>query len=140
MTLIIQGNKAKRTQRRISFSYRLCRKQQNPNERELVLSYFLENLIVAREAKAIIATPQSLTIETIINLLKQHFEFNYKEENRLPVLALYSIYQVLIKETAYTKILLLPLESHTSADIRSGRCGDIDMRVDEAGSPLKVLR
>lgn len=114
-----------------------------PNERELILSYFLENLIVAREAKVItLATPQTLTIETIINLLKQHFEFNYKERGgaRLPVLALYSIYQVLIKETArYAKgYTLLPLESHTSADIRSGRCGDIDV-VDEAGESFESV-
>ncbi len=73
-----------------------------------------------------------LTVSTVVDCLKQHFTTRYATgvagASRLPVLALYAVYQCLIEELArYNGKELLPLESHTSADTKSGRLGDINI-------------
>lgn len=76
------------------------------------------------------ATPQNLSIGSIIELLDKHFHAKYNSfgASRLPVLALYAIYEAITKQMVrYTGKSLLPIESHTSADARSGRHGDIDI-------------
>lgn len=95
------------------------------------LSYMLQGLIIKRNRQQIeLAKPISLSIKTILDLLKKYFHAQYVSEgaSRLPVLALYAIYQCLISQTKrFENKRLLPLESHTSADTRSGRIGDIDI-------------
>ena len=99
-----------------------------------VLSYLFQGLIIQRNAQQIdLAKPHNLQIATIIDLLSKHFDTKYSAEgaSRLPVLALYAAYQCLVNETKrFQGKTLLPMESHTSADTRSGRIGDIDI-VDE---------
>jgi DNA (cytosine-5)-methyltransferase 1 len=99
-----------------------------------VLSFLFQGLIIQRNAQQIdLAKPLNLPITTIIDLLSNHFDAKYTAEgaSRLPTLALYAVYQCLINETKRFKgKLLLPMESHTSADSRSGRIGDIDI-IDE---------
>lgn len=99
-----------------------------------VLSFLFQGLIIQRNAQHIdLAKPLNLPIATIINLLSKHFDTKYSAEgaSRLPVLALYAAYQCLVNETKrFDGKVLLPMESHTSADTRSGRIGDIDI-VDE---------
>jgi len=89
--------------------------------------------IIQKEGKKIsLVTPATkdsrITIDNIIALLFEHFNRKYKARgaSRLPVLAIYSVYQIVTKELKrfYGKILL-PLEEHTSADSRSGMIGDI---------------
>lgn len=96
-----------------------------------ISSYLLQGLILQRNAQKIdLAKPHNLPISAIISLLNQHFSEKYTAEGaaRLPVLALYAIYQCLITELKrFDGKNLLPLESHTSADARSGRIGDIDI-------------
>ncbi len=109
---------------------------------EEVLSYLLQGLIIQRNAQQIdLAKPHNLPIATIIHLLTQHFNASYSSEgaSRLPVLALYASYQCLINEAKrFKNKILLPMESHTSADSRSGRIGDIDI-VDENEKPFEAV-
>ncbi len=96
-----------------------------------VLSFLFKGLIIQRNSQQIdLAKPHNLQIATIINLLTKHFDAKYSAEGaaRLPVLALYAVYQCLINEAKrFENKRLLPIESHTSADTRSGRIGDIDI-------------
>lgn len=107
---------------------------QNGNQLDDVLSYLFQGLIIQRNSQQIdLAKPLNLPIATIVDLLSKHFDTKYSAEgaSRLPVLALYAAYQCLINETKrFQGKNLLPMESHTSADSRSGRIGDIDI-VDE---------
>ncbi len=115
---------------------------QTANNNEKVLSYLLQGLIIQRNKQQIdLAKPHNLPIATIINLLTQHFNTSYSSEgaSRLPVLALYASYQCLINEAKrFNNKILLPMESHTSADSRSGRIGDIDI-VDEKGKAFEAV-
>lgn len=107
---------------------------QKGNQLDDVLSYLFQGLIIQRNSQQIdLAKPLNLPIATIVDLLSKHFDTKYSAEgaSRLPVLALYAVYQCLISETKrFDGKTLLPMESHTSADSRSGRIGDIDI-VDE---------
>ena len=107
---------------------------QKGNQLDDVLSFIFQGLIIQRNSQQIdLAKPLNLPIATIVDLLSKHFDTKYsaEEASRLPVLALYAAYQCLINETKrFEGKTLLPIESHTSADSRSGRIGDIDI-VDE---------
>ena len=76
-------------------------------------------------------TPQTdaVTIENIVNLLKYHFSYNYSVAgaSRLPVLAVYSAYEMLMALERYEGKILPPLKSHTTSDIKSGGIGDIEI-------------
>jgi DNA (cytosine-5)-methyltransferase 1 len=101
---------------------------------ELYLSYIFYTLIKQRDAQAIqLARPVDIPIAQIMQLLHNHFNGKYQSEgaSRLPVLALYAAYECMMKEMRrFAGKKLLSLESHTSADSRSGRIGDIDV-IDE---------
>lgn len=107
---------------------------QKGKDLDKVLSFLFQGLIIQRNAQQIdLAKPHNLQIATIIDLLTTHFDTKYSAEgaSRLPVLALYAAYQCLVNETKrFEGKTLWPIESHTSADTRSGRIGDIDI-VDE---------
>jgi DNA (cytosine-5)-methyltransferase 1 len=107
---------------------------QHGKDIDKLLSFLFQGLIIQRNAQQIdLAKPLNLPIATIIDLLSKHFDTKYAAEgaSRLPVLALYAAYQCLINETKrFEGKVLLPMESHTSADSRSGRIGDIDI-IDE---------
>ncbi len=70
-----------------------------------------------------------ISINCIISLLDKHFQKSSKVGTaRLPVLALYSVYECILSElNRYQDKKLKILESHTSADLRSGSIGDIDI-------------
>lgn len=109
---------------------------QKGNNVEQILSYLIQGLIIKRNLQKIeLAKPHNLQITTIIDLLIKHFGSKYAAEgaSRLPVLAIYAAYQCLISELKrYNGKTLLPLESHTSSDLRSGRIGDIDIIDDKS--------
>ncbi len=106
------------------------------------LSYVLQGLIIKRNSQAIdLAKPLHLPIAMIIGLLTKHFNAKYTADgaSRLPVLALFAAYQCLMKEAKrFERKTLLEIESHTSADIRSGRIGDIDI-VDEKEKEFEAV-
>ena len=73
-----------------------------------------------------------ITIAKIIDAISQHIRYDYGKgvvgTARLPVLAIYSVYNLLIPDVKrYSGKILVPLESHTSPDSRSKSFGDIDV-------------
>jgi len=107
-----------------------------------ILKYIFQYLIIQRNSfKILLAKPKNLLINQITELLKKHFESKYNSEgaSRLPSLAFYAIYQTLINELKrFENKQLLSLASHTSADARSGRIGDIDI-IDEKGRSFEAV-
>lgn len=71
----------------------------------------------------------TITIDNIVNLLKYHFSYNYRVAgaSRLPVLAVYSAYEMLMALERYEGKTLPLLKSHTTSDIKSGGIGDIEI-------------
>lgn len=117
-------------------------KIQNGANCELYLLYLLQGLILKRNQQNIeLAKPTNLSIKSILDLLNAHFNAKYNAEgaSRLPVLAIYAIYQCLILEAKrFEHKKLLPIESHTSADTRSGRIGDIEI-IDENNRSFEAV-
>ncbi len=73
---------------------------------------------------------QEIHIYQIIELLRQHFEFNYKTHggSKLPVIAFYAIYHILMNELERFKNCILgELGSHTASDRTSKSGGDIEI-------------
>ena len=107
---------------------------------EEVLKYTFKLLIKQRDSLNIeLAKPHSLSIAHIIKLLERHFTYRYTSSgaSRLPTLAIYAAYQCMMGQVArYKDKTLCPLESHNSADSRSGRIGDIDIN-NENGSAFE---
>jgi len=73
-----------------------------------------------------------IAISRIIDAISQHIRYNYGKgvvgTARLPVLAIYSVYNLLMPDVKrYSGKFLVPLESHTSPDSRSKSLGDIDV-------------
>ena len=80
---------------------------------------------------------ETITIEKIVDLLKHHFSHNYgvAGASRLPVLAVYSAYEMLMEIQRYEGKMLLPLKSHTTADTKSRgirAIGDIEVMHDNS--------
>jgi DNA (cytosine-5)-methyltransferase 1 len=104
---------------------------QKAKENESLLNFVLEYLILQRNSNIIqLARPTNLSIKDVIQRLELHFSSNYTSSGaaRLPVLSIQAIYCCLTKELdRYKGKILLPLEEHTSADVRSGRIGDIEI-------------
>lgn len=112
-------------------------------DNEFLLSYMLELLIISRDRKSILpAVPRNLSIAATTALLDSHFHSKYSAPGaaRLPVLALYAVYQCLFAEglRRFDGKSLMPLESHNSADAQSGRIGDIDV-VNADGSEFEAV-
>lgn len=81
-----------------------------------------------------------VTIENIADLLKTHFSIGYDiaGASRLPVLAVYSAYEVFMETGRYQGKTLSPLKSHTTSDIKSGGIGDIEV-LDETGNFFEAV-
>ena len=103
-----------------------------------VLVYLLHGLVIARDQNSNLrlAKPINLSIWIIISYLDKHFTAKYSSSGaaRLPVLAIYASYKQMMKEvTRYKKCNLRKLESHTSADRRTGTIGDIQVTDESDG-------
>ena len=72
---------------------------------------------------------ETVTIGKIVDLLKRHFSQDYgiAGASRLPVLAVYSAYEMLMGIQRYESKTLSPLKSHTAADTKSRGIGDIEV-------------
>jgi DNA (cytosine-5)-methyltransferase 1 len=109
---------------------------------EELLQYLFQGLLIQRDKIEVdLAKPVNLPISTIISLLEQHFSEKYRSEgaSRLPVLAIYAVYKCLISEAKrFEGKVLAPIESHTTADKRSGRIGDIEV-TQEDGEPYEAV-
>lgn len=74
--------------------------------------------------------PEMLTISKLMRILDRQFSLKYSSfgGSKLPVLAFFAIYQLLIKELArYKECELKPLGSHTASDRTSKSAGDIEI-------------
>lgn len=74
--------------------------------------------------------PENVTIDKIVNALKEHFLTKYGTHNgaKLPVLAFHSIYKSLITELKrYENCSLAPLSSLTACDRTNKASGDIEI-------------
>ncbi|WP_323639997.1 hypothetical protein [Pectobacterium polonicum] len=96
------------------------------------LSYLIYLQIKLRESKKIVlSVPRTEDILLIVSLFRKHFFYKYKTSkgaSRLPVLALYAIYKVLITQMSrYDGMELKPLEEHSAADSQTGAVGDIEI-------------
>ena len=75
---------------------------------------------------------ETVTIEKIVDLLRHHFSHDYgvAGASRLPVVAVYSAYEMLMEIQRYEGKTLSPLKSHTTADTKSRgirAIGDIEV-------------
>ncbi|MEM3573542.1 MAG: DNA methyltransferase [Nitrososphaeria archaeon] len=89
----------------------------------------------------VIKSEKSITVTSIVDLLKKHFNSKYTVSgaSMLPVIALYSIYQILINDLSrFKNKKLLPLRSHLSPDTRAGTVGDIEV-VDDKGEYFEAV-
>jgi DNA (cytosine-5)-methyltransferase 1 len=85
--------------------------------------------------------PLEKQISKIIRVLTRHFtESSGQGKSRLPVLALYATYEQLVVELdRYQGMALQPLARHTTADLRSGSIGDIQINcIDEPFEGVEV--
>lgn len=110
------------------------------------LLYIFQKLIIHRNGRQInlIVNPlkeKNISISHIIELLEQHFVgCSEVGRARLPVLALYSVYECIIGQlNRYSGKYLQKLESHTSADARSGGVGDIDVLNEKDDEPFESV-
>lgn len=113
---------------------------QNPT---IYLIYIFAKLIKLSESEAnlfeLIETNSqavsALNIQLVLELLKKHFAM--KLSSRLPVIAIYSIYEILLPNLErYKNKRLLPLQVHTSSDKHG--FGDIEI-YDEESNPFEII-
>lgn len=77
----------------------------------------------------------TLNIQTILEMLEEHFSL--KMSSRLPVIAIYSIYELLMERSArYKNRILLPLQVHTASDKHG--FGDIEIYKSD-GQPFEII-
>ena len=95
------------------------------------LAYILSELVTwrARNASITLSKPTGRRIEDVADLIQKHWQSDASGTARLPVLAVYAVYQCLVPEISkYKGCQLLELLSHTSADSKTERIGDIDVK------------
>lgn len=120
----------------------------NKVDAKLLLKYIFAQLIIQRTDRNInLITPMAIgsleiTIAEIIKVLKQHFSHKYSNisgSSRLPVLAIYAVYQCLIKElNRFDSCVAVEIKHHTSSDLRSGAIGDIEI-IDTNGNLFEAV-
>ncbi len=113
---------------------------QNPT---IYLIYIFAKLIKLSESEAnlfeLVETNSqdvsALNIQLVLELLKKHFAL--KLSSRLPVIAIYSIYEILLPNfERYKNKRLLPLQVHTSSDKHG--FGDIEI-YNEENNPFEII-
>lgn len=117
--------------------------QKNPKLASSYLTYIFSKLIVLsqKDEKIFISTNAELkkisivNINVIINMLSEHF--NLRRSSRLPVIAIYTIYQELLRTVKrYSGKHLLPLNVHTSSDKKG--FGDVEV-YNKDESPFEIV-
>lgn len=97
---------------------------------ESYLQIILMGLIWYREENVGISLfrPVKLPISEVVQNVISHSDTNVQGASRLPVLAIFAILDVLVKETnRYRRCRIAPLESHTTADSKTHHIGDINI-------------
>ena len=106
----------------------------NTTNPKYILVELFKKIIKLQEENHIVikplTNPEKLTISTIIHLLDEQFSYNYHTfgGSKLPVLAFYAMYQIIINEISrYDNCILKDLGSHTASDRTSKSAGDIEI-------------
>lgn len=105
-----------------------------------IITLILEKMIEERNKGNIPLTkPKNLSIDQVMDLLHRHFSHGYqKNAPRLPQVAVYAIYQCLMKDVdRYSDFELRPLERMKTANRKSGTVGDIDLWLE--GRPIEAV-
>ena len=108
--------------------------QRYPNSSQNILRILLNKIIDLQNKNIIeinkISDPDTLSISNILSALEEHFltKYGLSGGSKLPVLAIYSVYQSLINEVKrYENKILHKLGSHTASDLTSRSSGDIQI-------------
>ncbi len=118
--------------------------EENNADATLYLTELFAHLLRHTKASQIVFAPNpnagQVTIKQVIQALRQHFFTKYHGAgaSRLPVLAIYSIYAVSMKDEGYSDKRLLALKSHTTSDLKSSSIGDIEVE-DEQGNFFEAV-
>lgn len=130
----------------IKNAFLTCFDEVEENEQSAVdgLAYLMLLQLIRREGKQItLSVPKTKDIALILSIFSQHFFHRYessKGASRLPVLAFYAIYQVMIGELERFKGKeLKSLEEHSAADSQTGATGDIEVIISETGEVFEAL-
>ena len=108
----------------------------NPRNYLLVLfeQLILQKLSFEKSQNTMITSSKQINseivISKIINLLEYHFFTKYSVggASRLPVIAIYSIYEIMMKDVKkYENKKLKELKDHTTSDIKAKELGDIEI-------------
>jgi len=100
----------------------------NPQNYLIALFIFLIHKLKTQPLKVIHIDNSSASIELIMESMKAHFFSKYSigGASRLPVIAIYSIYQILVRDLKrYDGKKLALLKSHVTSDSKSRDIGDI---------------
>ena len=94
-------------------------------------------LVLRGTRHPLVKPPQTNSVSRVMMYFESHFDFDFmhqKGSSRLPVLAIQSIYKVLVSELKrYEGKELRELEPHSAADVHTGSAGDITV-VNQDGS------
>lgn len=117
--------------------------EKNPHGAIYALAFLMLRRIELREkSKITLAVPNISDVMQITALFSEHFFYSYNDSkgaSRLPVLALYAVYTVLVKELRrFEGKHLKPLEAHSAADSQTGSIGDIEV-LNEDGTPFEAV-
>lgn len=115
--------------------------QRDESDAAHALLYLLHKLIERRDRDSTLklARPINLTDSQIVRALSLHFASGVQGTARLPVLAIHAMMSMLVQERGkYEECSIAPLESHTSADSKSGHIGDVHI-IDSHGRFVEVF-
>ncbi|BAT52137.1 DNA-cytosine methyltransferase [Nostoc sp. NIES-3756] len=108
--------------------------QKHPEKCEEVLKLLLKLIKSAKDDSSVeivkLTNPEKIDIKNLVNALDEHFNYDYKTYggSKLPVIAFYAIYEILVKEVSrYNSCKLRKLGSHTASDRTSKTAGDIEI-------------
>lgn len=108
--------------------------QKRPSTSKNILRLLLYQAIAVKKRLIVpivpLKNPENITIQNTIESLDHHFNTKYKIHggSKLPVLAFYAIYQLLIDEIKrYESCSLAEIGSHTASDRTSKSSGDIEI-------------
>ncbi len=107
--------------------------EKNEFSADSCLRYIFQELVKHRNEsqELVLSRPQNLSIQQIIDILDVFWRDASSGASRVPVLAVYAAYKCLTTEVSrYQQLKILDLESHTSADSKTGRSGDIDFEME----------
>lgn len=110
----------------------------NKSELQKLVAYLLRKEIEYKKQKGELVDSVSknnigneVLIIDVISALEKHFAS--PNSAHLPVIAIYSIYELLINEVDnYSELILKELESHQASDLRTGSVGDIELEDSDA--------